>query len=58
MSMVAACTHRFVTEVDDYIKGYDHPLICDDCSEIIECDHEWEFDEDAIFCWVCGTEVN
>lgn len=51
------CEHKFVTEIETEIEDYEHPLICDDCNAIIECEHNYELsDENGPYCWVCGDQ--
>lgn len=57
MNTLDICEHKYVTEIDTKIKGYEHPIVCDDCHEIIECRHEYEYtDNNEPYCWVCGFE--
>lgn len=57
MTTLDTCEHSFVTEIETKIKGFEHPIVCDDCSTIIECEHEYELNEyNEPYCWVCGME--
>lgn len=57
MDTLIKCEHKFVTEIDTKIKDFEHPLICDDCNTIIECEHEYELNDHKLICWVCGHEM-
>lgn len=53
--IVDTCEHPFVTEIK--IKGYEHPIKCDECELVFECEHEYELTDDRrLYCWVCGYE--
>lgn len=55
--IVDTCEHPFVTEIDIKIKGFEHPIICDDCNVVFECEHEYELtDDNRLYCWVCDYE--
>lgn len=53
------CEHLSVTPlpIESKVKGFDHPITCDDCGKIIECDHE-EIDRTEFVlptCILCGA---
>lgn len=49
------CEHKYVTETKT--KGFEHPIKCDDCKLVFECEHDYErTDNNEPYCWVCGFE--
>lgn len=50
------CYHPTVTAMSEEtnIHGIDHPITCDYCGLILECEHEYEYNEPQ--CWICGKE--
>lgn len=50
------CWHGEVTPLSEETKivGIDNPITCDWCGKILECEHEYEYNE--THCWVCGKE--
>lgn len=49
------CEHPFVTQIQN--KDFEHPIKCDECELVFECEHEYELTDDRrLYCWVCGYE--
>lgn len=49
------CEHRSVTKTQN--KEFDHPIQCDSCGLVFECEHEYELTDDyEPYCWVCDYE--
>lgn len=51
----AMCSHiGTVTELED--SSSTGKVLCDDCSKVIECEHEWEIVDHRHLCVWCGVE--
>lgn len=53
------CEHLHVTPLSRTTKigGFDNPITCDDCGEIIECEHEEIEHTELPYCTACGDVV-
>lgn len=53
------CEHNYVMPLEGKIKGFDHPITCDDCGKIIECEHDGDIEHHSYssYCVDCGADI-